>query len=65
MTWIDEHERVAIEHYRFMRSLKMSLADMYAAIGAPMPAQHEGGDALIEAMAKAHDGLQSSARICD
>jgi len=41
------------------------LADMYEAIGEPMPEQHGGGDALIVAMAKAHDALQSSARICD
>ena len=61
MTWLDENEEVAIEHYRFMRSLKMSLADMYEAIGEPMPEQHGGSDALSEAMVKAHDAL----RICD
>ena len=61
MTWIDEHERVAIEHYLFMRRLKMSLADMYEAIGEPMPDEDEGGDGVIVAMAKAHDCL----RICE
>jgi hypothetical protein len=61
MTWIDEHEEVAIEHYRFMRSLKMSLTDMYAAIGEPMPDEDEGGDGLIVAMARAHDCLP----VCD
>ena len=61
MTWHGEAEEVAIEHYRFMRALKMSLADMYAAIGEPMPDEDEGGDGLIVAMCKAHDCL----RICD
>lgn len=61
MTWLDEHERVAIEHYVFMRRLKISLADMYDAIGEPMPDTYAGGDGLIVAMAKAHDCL----RICE
>lgn len=66
MIWLDEHEEVAVEQYLLMRSMKMSIADMYQALGEEMPADRTGGDNVIELLAEIHASLPTAgSRTCD